>query len=139
MGVLGVAFDPDAPDGQKFPSEDVREEIARVVPIALATKSVTGDKLADGTVGTQQIANGAIDATKIANEGIATGNLEDGAVTGAKIANNTITADQVGTGVLSIRDINGNSVLLNGVVCSTSDYNALGSAVDPNTIYFVTS
>jgi hypothetical protein len=138
MGLNNVLFDPDAVAGSRFPSTAVRQEIGDVAPMTIEPGTVTGDKLADGAVGTDQMANGAITAPKIANGGIATGNLADGAVTGAKIANGTINANNCGPGVISVTDIHGNSVLLTAVVCNSSDYTAL-TPKSPNTLYIVTS
>lgn len=137
MGLNNVLFDPDQPAGSKFPSAAVRAEIAEVVPIDLQPGSVTGDKLADQAVGTEQLANGAVTAVQIASQGITTGNYEDGSITGPKIAAGAINAENCGAGVISVTDINGNSIMLKAVKCSSSDY--AGITPDPNTLYIVTS
>ena len=128
MGLNNVLFDPDQPAGSQFPSVTVREEIANIVPMDLEPGSVTGDKLADQAVGTEQIAN----------QGITTDNYADASVTGAKIAPGTISAENCGAGVISVTDINGNSVELTAVVCSSSAYSALNPP-NPNTLYIITS
>lgn len=138
MGLNTVFFDPDRPDGQKFPSTAVRDEIGKVVPMVLDPGSVTGDELADGAVGTAQLANGAVTAAKVEAESLIGGCFADGTITGPKIADGAIGAQQCGPGVISVTDINGNSVALKAVKCSSSDYSALATK-DPNTLYIVTS
>jgi hypothetical protein len=138
MGLNNVLFDPDQPTGSKFPSLAVQQEIAAIVPIDLDPGSVTGDKLADQTVGTEQLANGAVTAQQIANGTIDTANYGDGSITGAKIAAGAIDAANCGAGVISVTDISGNSIVLKAVKCSSSDYSAL-SPPDPNTLYIITS
>lgn len=138
MGINTVFFDPDLPAGSQFPSAAVQQEIGRVAPKTVDPGSITGDKLADGAVGTDELANGAVTAPKIANGGIATGNLADGAVTGAKIAAGAISSVNCGAGVIAVTDIHGNPVILNAVVCSQTDYTGLATK-NPNTVYYITS
>lgn len=138
MGLNNVLFDPDQPTGSKFPSLAVQQEIAAIVPMDLDPGSVTGDKLAAQAVGTTEIANGAVTAQQIATQGISTANYEDGSITSAKIANGAIDAVNCGAGVMAVTDINGNSVMLTAVKCSSSDYAAL-TTKNPNTLYIITS
>jgi hypothetical protein len=138
MGICNVFFDPDQPAGSKFPSSTVRQEIAAIVPIDLEPGSVTGDKLANQAVGTNQIANGAITAQQIASQGVTAANIADGTITSEQIAPNTIDAANCGAGVMAVTDINGNNVQLTAVVCSSAQYAALNPP-NPNVIYYITS
>lgn len=63
----------------------------------LAANSVDATKIADGSVGTAELADGAVTSAKIADGTIATGDLADGAITTAKIAANAVDSTKLAT------------------------------------------
>lgn len=131
-----VLFDPTLPAGTKFKSAAVRAEIAAVVPLNLPPDSVTGDKLADGTIPGAKMANGAITSGKIGAGEILTTNIGDGQVTAAKLAALSLTLAAVGAGVMGVKDSDGNALTMTALRITQSAYAAL-TVVDPNTFYLV--
>ena len=61
----------------------------------LATSAVTTEKVADGAITNAKLANATITGAKIASNTVATGNLVDGSVTNAKIGNKVVTAEKI--------------------------------------------
>ena len=62
---------------------------------------IPGIKLANGAVGTTQLANDAVTPAKIALAGVETSNIADGAVTTIKLANNAVTELKIVDGAIT--------------------------------------
>ena len=71
----------------------------------LADQSVTTDLIKDGAVATAKIANNAVTDLKIIDGAITTNKIKDGNVTTAKIADNAITNEKIATGAIQGRVI----------------------------------
>ena len=67
--------------------------------------SVGTSNIADGAVTAAKIASQTITADKIANDAVNTGELADGSVTAAKIATNVITADKIASGAVATSEL----------------------------------
>lgn len=72
--------------------------------------SVQGADLADGAVDTDQLANGAVTANQLAGGSVSTAALQNNAVTSNQIADGTITADELGTGSVGSTEIQDGAV-----------------------------
>jgi parallel beta-helix repeat protein len=109
----------------------------------LADNSVTGDKIASGTItdadiasaGVSKIANNAVGSGQIADNSIAlqdlssalataiTGveNIADNSITSAKIADGTITSDDIGSGAVTSSDIADGTITTGDLATAVSD------------------
>lgn len=61
----------------------------------LANDAVTGDKIDDGAVGTGQLASGSVTSEKIYNSAVGTTQLADNGVTAGKIADGAVTTEKI--------------------------------------------
>lgn len=81
----------------------------------IPSASITGDKLANGSVGTNQlvanavtsakIASSAVTASKIATGAVSNTKIEDGAVTTAKLANGSVSNSKLASNAVSTSNI----------------------------------
>ena len=72
--------------------------------------SIQGVDLADEAVGTDQLADGAVTASQLAGGSVSTAALQNDAVTSAQIADGTITSDDLDTGSVGSTEIQDGAV-----------------------------
>lgn len=128
-----IAYDPEAPAGQRLPPE-VREEIAEVAPSTLNDGEVTTNKLDDGAVTHPKLAANAVHSENIAAKQVKAPNIDDGAVGTPQLDDGAVTAAKAGLGVVTVYDDEGNPISLTAVPMSDANYAALVTK-DPNTLY----
>ncbi|UVT31468.1 hypothetical protein SEA_SEJANUS_35 [Mycobacterium phage Sejanus] len=88
----------DAPPGEKLAPE-MRAEIAEVAPSVVVNNSITTAKLRDKAVTGEKMADGAVGSPQIAQGGVKTINIDDQAVTTDKLNDGSVTAAKAGIGV----------------------------------------
>jgi hypothetical protein len=135
MPELGVYFDTDAPDGEKFVSPLVRAEIEVVAPSTLNDGDVSTVKLDDEAVTTAKLGPGAVTTSKIGAKEVKTANLADEAVDEDQLADGAVTAEKAGQGVVTVHD-DGAPITLDVRFLTVAAYAALVSP-DPNVFYAV--
>lgn len=79
----------------------IKEKSGTSLAFKLKEGSVTGDKIADGAVGTSKLADLAVTEEKMANGAVATAKLKDNAVTEEKIADLAVTSEKLDNGSVS--------------------------------------
>lgn len=101
-GVLKRATDTTGTWGQVAAAEIANGAVgtnqlagASVTSTQMTADAIAGVHIQDGAVGTNKIADSAVTSAKIADGTIATGDIADGAVTSAKIADGTIATGDV--------------------------------------------
>lgn len=86
----------------------------------LADGSITAEKLAAGSVGTEKIADKSVTTEKLADSGISGAKIADKAVTREKLADEAVSADKIFPGAVGNTKLAANSVsadkILNGAV-----------------------
>jgi hypothetical protein len=87
-----------------------------------AGKLTPGSALMDGSIGSGELANGAVLGSKIANGAVGSGQLTDGAITEVKLGAGAVTSAKIGSGAV------GSTALASGAVVSGKiAANAVGS------------
>jgi hypothetical protein len=67
--------------------------------------SITGGMIADGSIGTADLADGAVTNAKLGPNSVLSANIADGTITGADIAAGTITGTNIADGTITGADI----------------------------------
>ena len=94
----------------------------------LASLAVTLAKMADNSVGTNQIVADAVTTNEIADGGVATTNLADDAVSTAKIQDSAVGADQLAAGVFTTAKIADDAVTNAKIAAGAVDTTELANA-----------
>lgn len=82
----------------------------------IPSASITGDKLANGSVGTNQLLANAVTSAKIASNAVTNGKLANGAVGNTKIEDGAVTTAKLANGSVSNSKLSSNSVSTSNIV-----------------------
>lgn len=132
-----IAYNPDAPPGQRFAPEVVAE-IEAVAPSAVTNGSLTTQKYKDMSITRPKLALDVVGPDQLDDNSVDTAAIIDAAVTTAKIDNNAVTPEKTDTGVMKMKDSDGNWIEATGQRMTAAQYAAVVTP-DPNTFYFVSA
>ncbi len=90
-----------------------------VVAAAIASGAITSDKIAANTITAGNIAAGTITATQIASGTITGTNIAGETITGDKLVANTITAAQIASGAITSNKIAANTITAGNIAAGT--------------------
>lgn len=133
--VIGVAYDPDQPAGQRLAPE-VREEINLIAPSTVNDGDVTTPKLRDKAVTREKIEVDAVGPDQLAAGSVGNTELATAAVTGSKVADHTLTDTHAAAGLVTAHGPDGQPIVLNLVPLTAVEYAAIANP-DPDTAYLI--
>lgn len=100
-----------------------------VVTQKIRDKNVTGSKLADGAVSTDKLADGAISTDKIADGAVTASEIADGAIDNAKLASNIVLPGTPSAGATGHYLLASNSTTESACSFIRGEFNGLASII----------